>query len=171
MNVNNSGELITVKDIADLIAFDRTDQGVSRTMRQLRHWTENDLIRTCSEKKTGKGIPRLYEEQPTLEIATVLLELSRYGANIDILQHVSKELYEHWDGDGGLYILQTETENNSYIQVSWEIDPETGKFIGANVHMFDDFDEEADSLNRLSTSSILINMTTLMDSVYARREA
>ena len=73
-----SGEVVyTLKDIASIVSFSETEEGVSRTMRQIRHWTQNDLIQTVSEKSTGKGIPRFYVEEPTIQISGILIELSK----------------------------------------------------------------------------------------------
>ena len=165
-----SGErLLTVKDIAERIAFDRSEEGVLRTMRQIRHWTQNDLLRTASEKHTGKGVPRLYEKEPTIEIAAILLELSRYGATVDVLKHVAEEL---WNTDEAMmYLGSALTHINSYLQLTWKSDPVTGRFVGAEVSMFDDmdfFNAKADAgistpINSAPSSSILVNMTQVME--------
>ena len=85
MKMQSGAELMTIKDISEHIAFDDSDSGIERTMRQVRHWTQCDLLRTTSEKNTGKGIPRFYEVEPTLMIAAILQELTLYGATVDIL--------------------------------------------------------------------------------------
>jgi hypothetical protein len=171
MILESGEELLTVKDIAARITFDRSDDGIARTMRQVRHWTQCDLLRTTSEKHTGKGIPRLYEDEPTVEIAAILLELQRYGATVDILKHVSDELFAHWDDEGGMYILGSGTDIDVFIQVSWKSDPKTGKFIGAEVHMFDEMDDENDGgkIDNKPDSSVVINMTNVMGRISGRR--
>jgi len=176
MNFVSGEELLTVKDIAREISFDRSDDGIARTMRQIRHWTQNDLLRTASVKNTGKGVPRLYEPEPTIQIAAILLELSRYGVTVEILKPVAEEL---WDADEAMmYIDSALTHLNSYLQVSWTADPLTGAFTGAEVHMFDEMDldnvdtslDEQPKFNPIHTepsSSILVNMSNVMTRIYA----
>lgn len=175
MNLANGEELMTVKDIARKIAFDRSDDAIARTMRQVRHWTQNDLLRTTSEKHTGKGVPRLYEPEPTVEIAAVLLELTRYGVTVDILKPVAEEL---WDTDEGmLYRGSAMTDINVYLQASWNSDPITGVFTDAEVNMFDEMDmgpvkthgedrKQYTPINSAPSSSILVNMTEVMTRVF-----
>ncbi len=175
MNLASGEELLTIKDVAKKISFDRSESGIAKTMRQIRHWTQNDLLRTTSEKHTGKGVPRFYEPEPTVEIAAILLELSRYGVTVDILKPVAEEL---WDTDEGLlYRGSALTDINAYLQVSWSADPVTGVFTDAEVHLFDEMDmgpvktssEERDQytpINTAPSSSILVNMSEVMTRVF-----
>ena len=165
MKLGSGRKLLTLKDVAERIAFDRSDAGIARVMRQIRHWTQCDLIETASEKSTGKGIPRLYELEPTVEVAAILLELSRYGATVDILKPVAERLYGQWDGSEP-YLSTAFTHVDAFLQVSWVTDPETGKFVDAEVSFFDDLDpaEERDLLmNR--PSSVLIYMNKVIESI------
>lgn len=161
-----SGEiLLTIKGVAERISFDRSEDGIARTLRQVRHWTQSDVLRTISEKNTGKGMPRFYEETPTVWIATILFELCRYGATVDMLKPVADDLYMHWVGDGGMYFLAAMTGENAYLQVAWDCDPGTGRFTDATVQMFDDSDRDTDEYELMSepSSSIVINMARLED--------
>ena len=166
---------LTIKDIATRIAFVRSEEGIQRTLRQVRHWTQSDLLHPISAKSTGKGIPRMYSAEPTIYIAAFLLELSRYGATVEIMKPVSDALYEDWDTDGlgtGWYISTAMTDMNTYLQVAWDTDEQTGEFIGAHVHMYDDmetFDRRRQSESFMMeepSSSILINMTRVMDRIF-----
>jgi len=172
-------KLLTVKDISEAITFDKSDEGITRTIRQIRHWTQSDLLRPISQKSTGKGVPRVYEQDPTVMISAVLLELCRYGGTVDILKFASKELYEDWDDDPdveGWYMSTALTHINAFLQIAWDIDAVTGAFIGAKVTMFDDQDlfyegaPEVES-NRIAilrepSSSILVNMTAIAERIY-----
>ena len=89
MKLATGENLLTVKDIAECISYDRSEEGIARTLRQVRHWTQCDLLRTMSEKNPGKGVPRFYEDEPSLLIAAILFELCRYGATVDILKPVA----------------------------------------------------------------------------------
>ena len=167
MKMQPDVELMTIKDIAERISLDRSDRGVERTMRQVRHWTQCDLLRTVGRKNTGKGIPRLYEEEPTMLIAAILLELSLYGATVEILSPVAEGLYEHSDEDG-MYLFHATTDVNTYLQVEWVLDPASGKFIDAEIHFFDKLDRKDGQLllSEYPSSSILINMTMVAERIY-----
>lgn len=171
MKLATGENLLTVKDIAERISYDRSEEGVARTLRQARHWTQCDLLRTMSEKNTGKGVPRFYEEEPSLLIAAILFELCRYGATVDILKPVADQLYEGQDDIGGTYMSTALTEYNAYLQVAWTADPATGRFTGALIHMFDEIDqrdgEQDAGVMAEPASSIVINMSRLTDRIYA----
>ena len=170
MGEPSENRLITVKDIAECIAFDKSEVGIIRTIRQVRHWTQNDLLRPISQKETGKGVPRVYAVEPTIEIAAILLELTRYGVTVDILKPVADGL---WDTDEAiLYLGSALTHINSYLQVAWKADPETGQFSDAEFSMFDDLDfqasntEDPSPINDSPSSSILINMSEEMGRLF-----
>lgn len=164
MKTPSGEELVTVKDIAACIAYDRSQEGISRTMRQVRHWTQCDLLRPYSAKNTGKGIPRFYVDSPTIEIAAILLEVSRYGATVDILRPVAEELYEDAESMSNLFLATTD-ETEVYAQIAWEQDPRTGKFTGATVNLFNEMDIDEGELSAEPTSSILINMGKVINRI------
>ena len=172
METESGERLLTVKDIAECIAFDKSEDGINKTIRQVRHWTQSDLLRPYSEKTTGKGIPRLYAVEPTVHIAAFFIELTRYGVTVDILKLVSDELYEHeFDefGPEGWYVSTALTHMNSFLQVAWRTDLKTGQFIGAEINLFDDMDirgEDSTFLLEEPSSSILVNMTQVMERIY-----
>lgn len=140
-------------------------------MRQIRHWTQNDLLQTVTGKNTGKGIPRFYLEEPTLEIAGILMELSKCIASLDVLKPVARALYEGWDG-GDPYLLSSLTHVDVFLQVSWETDPDTMDITVAKVEFWDDMDEEDDKKpDPEPTCSILINMSQVMSRVFANKYA
>lgn len=174
---NREGEFWTVKDLAERVSFDPSDEGISRTIRQLRHWTENDVLRTVGEKKSGKGIPRLYHPEPALEISAILIELARYGVTVDALKMVADEL---WDTDEGYMAVSTAmTDIPSMLQLSWTFEPGTGKFQSANLYLFDEQElisgaqrfEHDRYMDFEATSSILVNMTAVMERLYERHHA
>lgn len=166
MEMRSGERLLTIKDVARCVAFDRSAEGVARTARQVRHWTQSDLLQTVSEKSTGSGVPRLYEEEPTIEIAGILLELARYGATIEILKPVAKALYEDWTEGGDTLFLATTDEGNAYAQVAWREDPATRKFIDARVNLFNDFDPDGGALWAEPSSSILVNLNNVMGRIF-----
>jgi len=102
-----------------------------------------------------------------MQIAAILLELSRYGATVDIMRPAAEALYEDIEEGGESVFLATTSEGFSFLQVAWKEDSETGRFIDAEVQFFDqtEFTEE-DELLYGPSSSILINMNRVMDRVY-----
>lgn len=158
--------LLTLKELAQAIAYSPSEESVNRVTRQIRHWTQSDLLKTYTGKSTGTGIPRLYLEYPTLEVAAILLELSRYGATVDILKPAADALYE--EGYGDLYRSSAQTDETVFMQVSWSEDPNTGRFEDARITMFDTMDGDAlQMLDRNSPSSILLNLSLVLERVYA----
>lgn len=174
---NRGSVLWTVKDLAERVSFDQSEEGISRTIRQLRHWTENDVLRTAGEKRSGKGIPRLYHPEPALQVSAILIELARYGVTVDALKMVADEL---WDTDEGYMAVSTAlTDIPSMLQLSWTFDPATGKFQSARVLLFDEqvllksvrrFEHDH-YMDFEATSSILVNMTAVLERVYERSRA
>lgn len=172
MRLASGEELLTIKDIAECIAFGSSDASILRALRQVRHWTQHDLLKTVSEKKTGKGVPRFYSDEPTLQVAAVLAELSRYGVTLEVLKPVADELYFDWD-DGSIYLFASLTDVNVFLQVSWTSDPEIGRITGAKIKLFTDdvMNEDDETFDGELSSSVLINMTLVMHRVYGRKFA
>lgn len=178
MRLASGEELLTIKDIAECIAFGSSDANILRALRQVRHWTQHDLLKTVSEKKTGKGVPRFYSDEPTLQVAAVLAELSRYSITLEVLKPVADELYFDWD-DGSTYLFASLTDVNVFMQVSWTSDEESGRITGAKIKLFTDNDwlitgdetNEDETFDATLSSSVLINMTEVMDRVYGRKFA
>jgi len=167
METQDGIKLVTLKDVAQRIAFSKSEAAISRVARQVRHWTQNDLLKPYGAKQTGTGIPRLYKEEPTLDIAAILLELSRYGATVEIMKSAADALYDDVENGGDTVFLATTDEGTAYLQVAWSEDPETGKFTDAMVHMFEKspWNEPGDA-HTAPSSSILINMNRVLDRLY-----
>lgn len=173
MKLATGERVLTLKDLASAVALTTSDAGIARAMRQLRHWTQSDVLRTLSEKSTGSGVPRLYAVEPTIEIAATLQEFARFGATVDILKAVADELYDEWD-DGGFIIsnaLANDDEYVSLLQVSWEEDPETGKLRNPIINAFGWFSpgqegaEPEGEFDPNHLSSITLNLNKVMDRV------
>lgn len=171
MKLQTGEELLTVRDIAERIAPRLTPDSIAKALRQVRHWTQNDLLQTASEKSTGRGVPRLYPDEPTCEVAAILQELSSYGVSVDVLRPVAEALYE--EGYGDMYIFTATTDMTAFLQVSWNADPETGQLKTATVHMFDDMDigsaKGKHVVDDEPTSSVLINLNKVLQPVFDRR--
>lgn len=166
MEIDSGTEFLSIKDIARRIARRDSDAEFDKAMRQVRHWTQHDLLKPFTPKNTGTGIARLYEKDPTLEFAAIFGELVRYGIGVDVLKPISEALYEEWD-DYRLPFLVAETEGDSYLQVSLKEDPETGKLVGAEINFFlKDSAGEEGVIDPDPDSSIVINLSRLTDRLY-----
>ena len=71
------GELYSVKDVAALIGATK-GESQARIMRQVRHWTQHDLLHPVTGKSTGTGTSRLYDAH-AVRCAVILHEFARYG--------------------------------------------------------------------------------------------
>jgi hypothetical protein len=173
MKLGDGSYVLTLKDIAQAIAPNQSEAAVSKAMRQIRHWTQHDIVRTLSEKSTGSGVPRLYPYDPTNEVCAILQEIARFGATVDILKAVADALYDDL-GEGGwpiLHALMDEEETRSMMQVSWEEDPESGKLIHPRINFFStldagtDHEEHEGAFDPEPRSSITLNLNKVMDRV------
>jgi len=164
-----SGDVfLTIKDITQAIAPDKSMDGLNRTLRQVRHWTQCDLLRPRQQKNPGKGSPRLYNEDPTIMIAAILLELNRYGATVDVLRPVAEALYaDELENGGDVLFMAMNDEANAFLQVVWIEDEKTKKFTGALINLFHDFDAaEEDELWTDPSSSVVLNLNKISDRIH-----
>ncbi len=84
--------LYTVKDIAAIISLDGSPEDVRKCMRQIRHWTNNDVLSPIGGKSTGTGVSRVYDENAIYK-AAIAAELVRYGVTVDML---GNETFDEW---------------------------------------------------------------------------
>lgn len=170
MFFDSSGDVfLTIKDITQAVAPDKSVDGLNRTLRQVRHWTQCDLIRPRQQKNPGKGSTRVYDEDPTIMVSAILLELNRYGATVDILGPVSNAIYADTIAEGGddVLFMAMNNEANAFLQVVWIEDEKTKKFTGASINLFHDFDaSEEDELWTNPTSSIVLNLNKIAERIF-----
>lgn len=120
---------LTVKDIAERISFSNSSAEVARVLRQVQHWTQNDLLETVNFKKTGRGYARLYKDDPTLLFAAVFQELSLYGMTVEILKPISKHLHETYEEEyHDAWFGAMTDEYCGYLQIDCNIDQKSGVF-------------------------------------------
>ena len=129
MQIIDNKRYFSAKDIAMAIAHPGLPDGVARAMRQVRHWTQHDLLRTISDKNTGRGRSRLYDEESTIFVASILSELTRFGITVEKMRPLADLLYEDFYADSdGIYAGAITGEWQSYIFIDWNVDPLTGAF-------------------------------------------
>lgn len=69
---------MSVKQFARVLVPGGDDAAMAKMMRQVRHWTALDLLRTAGPKATGTGVSRVYDENELYK-AVILEELVRLG--------------------------------------------------------------------------------------------
>ena len=79
-----SEKLFTVKDLAFMLAPPGEPGEYAKIMRQIRHWTNCDVLKPLGSKSTGTGVSRVYDLHGARK-AAILVELSRYGATVEML--------------------------------------------------------------------------------------
>ncbi|MBF0382335.1 MAG: hypothetical protein HQL69_15025 [Magnetococcales bacterium] len=171
---NDYGEF-TVKDIAEQITYVKTHAGVSKVIRQLRHWTAKDLLQPIGGKNTGTGNSRLYNEFSVV-VAAILFEVTRYGLPIDLLRQLVNWVEGDQDGEFAWDLALMPEEAKAFLQIAWEVDSKTGESLDPKFYLFDDtdlqwggkVDREEFNIDHLKshTSSIVINLSKLFDRIY-----
>ncbi len=109
-------QLYTVKDLASMTALTSDDETVAKVMRQIRHWTNHDVLRPFGPKNTGTGVSRVYDAHGARK-AAILVELTRYGINVEMLKG-----FDEWcDGIENTETWEYTTGSSSpfYIGMTW----------------------------------------------------
>lgn len=157
----------TVKDIAEAISFGTSQDAIARTARQVKYWTQCDLIKPANLKQSGRGYPRLYEDEGTYEIAAILQELTLYGITLDKLKPVSDYIYKYFEEFlmGPLFAALTH-EGEGFLHIDWNIDQETGEFGQPEMFLYDTVDPDDDeAFLPKSSSSITLNLNKIVDRI------
>ena len=68
----------SVRELVDLVAADDDEGGKLRLLRQVRHWTNENLLFPIGEKHTGTGVARKYGPDEVRK-AAILRELVSFG--------------------------------------------------------------------------------------------
>jgi DNA-binding transcriptional MerR regulator len=159
---------LSAKDVAMVIMYPGQPDGLARAMRQVRHWTQCDLLQTINDKHTGRGRSRMYDEESSILLAAMLMELSRFGVTVDKMKYLADWFYEDWEADSdGVFFGASTGEWNGYILIDWNIDPQTGDFGEPALSVFSDeeyhdYDETARRLP-ISSSATILNLNLIHD--------
>ncbi|WP_374631659.1 hypothetical protein [Ferrovibrio sp.] len=104
----------TLKELATLLSPQKDAEAVSRLARQLRHWTNEDLLQTVGAKHTGTGVSRRYAPEQ-VRLAAILMELNRYHVPITVLSECFETLTSEYSkrdewkqavqGKGAIYLM------------------------------------------------------------------
>lgn len=85
----------TLKDIALLLSPAGDTETVEKLARQVRHWTNLDLLHPLGKKHTGTGVSRRYDHHQVLK-ALILSELSRYRVPVTVLDDAFANLMDEF---------------------------------------------------------------------------
>ena len=110
-------KLYTVKDVAAIIAHDPDPASVNKIIRQVRHWTNNDLLFTLGGKDTGTGVSRVYDADG-VRLAAILLDLTRYGITVDMLEGIDEWISDRAESDE--WAAAVEGREDYFLQFAWE---------------------------------------------------
>lgn len=164
---------MSVKHFSRLLVPDGDEAALAKMMRQVRHWTALDLLRTAGPKATGTGVSRVYDEDELYK-AVILEELVRIGVPAAFLEdamfgdwlELNKGM-EHWqlakDGQVDVF-LNLASEPDGGVSTNMSADP-------VRLLSFLNHAENEPAPKRGEvptphyTSLIIINVTTLFDRV------
>lgn len=110
-------ETYSVKGVAERIAYKGDADEIRKIIRQLRHWTNADLLTPLGEKHTGTGVSRQYDADEVRK-AAILLELSRYGVTVEML-----EGFDEWTSllrGTDRWKKAAEGKGEYFLQMAWE---------------------------------------------------
>jgi len=84
----------SVRELVDKLAPEEDEEEKLRLLRQVRHWTNADLLTPIGEKHTGTGVSRKYGPDEVRK-AAILRELSRFGLTVTMLDGMGEALDYH----------------------------------------------------------------------------
>jgi hypothetical protein len=158
---NAKPTLFTVREVAMRLTDSRRDEVIDFVMRQIKHWTNNKLIRTTGTMHSGRGRSRSYAKEELIA-AAYLLRLSRYGLTIGQLESFRK-MYDghirHEAGKADLYGKVDEHGNGAYIKY-YGLGEMPGK--GAGFILEPRGTLETDELWYLDTGDKMMNFTDVL---------
>lgn len=81
----------SVREVAEKLTPEGDEGERLRLIRQIRHWTNADLLRPQGKKHTGTGVSRKYGPEEVRK-AAILRELWRYGMTVTQLEGMGEYL-------------------------------------------------------------------------------
>tara|TARA_R110002074_G_C12554346_1_gene666932 strand:+ start:5400 stop:5903 length:504 start_codon:yes stop_codon:yes gene_type:complete len=81
----------SVRELVDLVAADDDEGGKLRLLRQVRHWTNENLLFPIGEKHTGTGVARKYGPDEVRK-AAILRELVSFGIPVATYEEMGESL-------------------------------------------------------------------------------
>ncbi|MEP0521434.1 MAG: hypothetical protein ABJO09_06440 [Hyphomicrobiales bacterium] len=165
--------LMSVKYFSRLLVPDGDEAALAKMMRQVRHWTALDLLRTAGPKATGTGVSRVYDEDELYK-AVILEELVRVGVPAAFMEE--NEFGEWLDLNKGMEHWQS-TKNGDvdvFLNMASEADGGVGTIMSKDPSTFLRYLNHAQNQPKQVnkgipmpkyTSLILLNVTALFQKV------
>ncbi len=159
----------TLKEVAAALSRSGAPGDVDRIARQVRHWTQCDLLQPVGKKYTGTGVSRRYTADEVRK-AAILAELSHFRVPVTILDAPfahSDEVFlgEEWEiaiaGKRPVYLEMAWTEDGTS---RWRMAVDWPRLLFINPPVARETKEEGrDDVTVMDperpTSMILINLT------------
>lgn len=113
-------QFYNVKRVAQIITGSTDEAAVDQAIRKIRHWTNSDVLSPIGDKHTGTGVSRLYDEN-AVYIAALLLETTRYGVTVDMVDTFEDWVKACWEEDN---LWEEAKHGNSELvfQLGWHED-------------------------------------------------
>lgn len=158
-----SNETYSVKGVAERIAFRGDADEVRKIIRQVRHWTNADLLTPVGEKHTGTGVSRQYDADEVRK-AALLLELSRYGVTVEMLEN-----FDEWTDS----LKRTDAwkkaaagKGDYFLQMAWEPGEDGGTIWRPNISRGLLVSKEMSKRHNFSlASTIIINVAAVFQRI------
>ena len=81
----------SVRELVDKLAPEDDEEEKLKLLRQVRHWTNADLLTPLGEKNTGTGVSRKYGPDEVRK-AAILRDLARFGLTVNKLEGMGEYL-------------------------------------------------------------------------------
>lgn len=107
----------SVRELVDHLAPEGDEEEKLRLLRQVRHWTNADLLTPLGEKNTGTGVSRKYGPDEVRK-AAILRELSRFGLTVTKLEGMGD--YLDYLAEGSEWRDAITDKRAIYLEMLWE---------------------------------------------------
>lgn len=107
----------SVRELVDHLAPEGDEEEKLRLLRQVRHWTNADLLTPLGGKNTGTGTSRKYGPDEVRK-AAILRELSRFGLTVTKLEGMGE--YLDYLAEGDEWRDAVTGKRAIYLEMLWE---------------------------------------------------
>jgi hypothetical protein len=154
----------SLKQVCALAGLSEDPAEVSKLARQIRHWTNSDLLHPQSGKRTGTGVSRRYSADEVRR-AAVLVEIARYRVPVPVIESFAEAMDGYagspdWqaamDGTRSVFLQLAWSEHNTQWTLSVDA-PQTLLFDPKGSKDLQAADDDASRI----TSAIVMNLTAI----------
>lgn len=164
--------LMSVKHFSRLLVPDEDEAALAKMMRQVRHWTALDLLRTAGPKATGTGVSRVYDEDELYK-AVILEELVRLGVPAAFMEDSgcgewleNNKKQKHWQtaktGKKDIFLhIASNADEGSMLTLS----DDPARLMSFLAHAEQDEFTKSKPLVQFFSSLIIVNVSALFSKV------